>query len=1390
MTRARRGMAAKAAAISLVAVLTLQLAIPAAASEHGDVRSDREALEELFAATGGDGWSRNDLWGSGAPLGQWHGVTTDSDGRVVRLELASNGLSGELPETIGQLTRLQRLDLGDNGIHGEIPRAIGDLTSLRVLDLQNNRLYRQIPAEIGDLSKLWLLDVKHNALWGRNPAELWQLENLRVLDVRGNRMSGPLPPELGNMTQLSRLVLSDNLFWGEIPAEIGRLGSLEWLDISNNSFSGAIPADIGDAASLTWLDASNNSLSGQMPAEMGELSRLTTLDLRGNELSGPIPAELGDLDELEYLVISENRLSGEIPADVGRLAELRDLRLEHNQLAGAIPPELGDLDELRYLRLEDNQLAGQIPPEIGQLARLKELRLERNQLTGAIPSQIGELGKLQILNLGDNQLSGTIPAALAEAERLAELRLDRNLLTGRIPSAMGALTKLKYLDLSDNVLYGEIPYALWDLTELRELRLNDNELSGPLKTAVANLTKLTEIDLSNNRLSGEIPVTITRLATLRNLQMANNLLTGSIPASIGKLGRLESLDLSRNSLTGTLPAGLARLSNLRHLVLHDNQLSGEIPAALAELDSLANLDLSRNGLTGHIPPELGGMDSLERISLSFNDLDGPIPAEFGDLANLRILFLRYNRLSGEIPTELGRLSSLTRLNLWHNELTGPIPAELGNLVKLARLDLDDNQLTGEIPAEIGNLVELTEMWLRGNELTGSIPAELGNLTKLRRLYLDGNQLTGPIPPEFSGLASLRRLWLQGNRLTGDIPTGLGTLADLEQVMLGGTNTLSGCIPAEWRYAEFLADDLGSLGLDFCLDAATAMTRAIVDDLRRNADEFSYELGTRGGALTLATISEPLTLNLALSNDAGSSNVLGYLFEGLTETSWLNDEVEPLLAESWERSDDGLRWVFHLRQDVMWHDGTPFTAHDVDFTFNRITYNDDFNASSRATFEFRYLNDDGAWETSQMKVKALDDHTVEFVLPQPFAPFLRSMGTSIYPKHILEGPIEAGTFTEFWDIDTDPSEIIGTGPFTIGEYTPGERIVFERNADYWQTDADGQQLPYLDKVVHIVVPDLASELALFRDGTADFHGVLGEEYALLEPLAEAENFTLHRRGPGFGTTFLTFNQNPGTNDAGEPFVDPTKLYWFTNVKFRQAVAHTLDKATMIDSIQHGLGYQQWSSVSPAAGDFHHPDVRRYPHDIDKANDLLDDLGWIDTDGDGIREDDLGNPISFTLVTNDGNAVRQAVTEIIRDGMAEVGLDVTYEAIEFRDLVRQLTTTYGWEAMVIGFTGGPDPYSGIGLWHSSQALHLWHPFQDEPATGWEAEIDRLYIEASRELDHDQRVQLYREAQAIAATHVPLIFTTLSERLGAVRNVFGNTTPTLYGYWDIRYLYRTDL
>ncbi|MCY3646700.1 MAG: ABC transporter substrate-binding protein [Chloroflexi bacterium] len=564
----------------------------------------------------------------------------------------------------------------------------------------------------------------------------------------------------------------------------------------------------------------------------------------------------------------------------------------------------------------------------------------------------------------------------------------------------------------------------------------------------------------------------------------------------------------------------------------------------------------------------------------------------------------------------------------------------------------------------------------------------------------------------------------------------------------------------------------------------------VSQLQAGAAAFEYGIGRHGGTLTVATIAEPLTFNLAIANDASSSGVLSYLFEGLTEISWLTNEVEPLLAESWEASDDGLSWTFRLREDVRWHDGTPFTAHDVEFTFNQIIYNDDIPASARPTFTFRFLDEEGAWTQAPMTVELIDTYTVRFVLPVPFAPFLRAMGMAIYPSHILEPAVRDGTFVETWDIETDPREIIGTGPFTIDLYEPGTQVVLTRNPDYWLTDDAGESLPYLDSIVQVIVPDLEAELESFLTGESDVYGVPGREFSTLQPLEFEDNFTIHRRGPGFGTTFLVFNMNPGSDpETGEPFLPPEKLRWFRTTAFRQAVSHAIDRDRIIDEVYHGLGYPQWSSISPAAGNFHNPEVRRYPHDTGEANRILDELGWVDQDGDGFREDSDGNPITFTIATNDGNTVRSEVLVRIHENLQAIGIRAEYELRDFGDLVGQLTATFDWEAIVIGLTGGPEPHNGIGVWHSSELLHMWHPNQSVPSTEWEAEIDRLYIEGSQELDRELRYEYYHRAQALAAENAPLIYTVLGERLTAVRNLFGNTTPTLYGLWDIRYLYLLD-
>ena len=187
-----------------------------------DVAEDRDALLALYNATGGANWTNNDNWNTNAPIGQWHGVTTDSDGRVTHMTLKDNGLSGQLPAQLGNLDQLEELHLTQNQLSGHIPSALGDLSSLRDLRIALNELSGAIPSSLGGLA------------------------NLETLILPANQLSGEIPSTLGNLTTLTMLWLSGNRLEGAIPAALGNLNNLEKLLLRNNQFTGCIPAALQD----------------------------------------------------------------------------------------------------------------------------------------------------------------------------------------------------------------------------------------------------------------------------------------------------------------------------------------------------------------------------------------------------------------------------------------------------------------------------------------------------------------------------------------------------------------------------------------------------------------------------------------------------------------------------------------------------------------------------------------------------------------------------------------------------------------------------------------------------------------------------------------------------------------------------------------------------------------------------------------------------------------------------------------------------------------------------------------------------------------------------------------------------------------------------------------
>ena len=336
---------------------------------------DRAALEALYNATNGPGWTNRTNWLTGARLPEWFGVTTDGD-RVTALDLSGNGLSGSIPPALGNLTALQRLHLGSRQ----------DVTS-------GQRFY--------------------NALSGFIPAELARLTDLRLLSLGDNQLTGAIPPELARLVNLQELVLENNVLSGSIPAELARLANLESLALDRNALSGPIPQEIGQLTNLRGLSLHANALSGSLPPGLAQLTRLERMSLGANALSGPIPPALAQLVNLQWLLLANNALTGPIPAELGQLTNLEGLSLAGNELTGPFEP-LGNLTNLRLLWLWELGLTGPIPAWLADLSSLDTLHLGRNALSGPIPAWLGNLSDLRHLYLFENPVTGLVPPSLTQ----------------------------------------------------------------------------------------------------------------------------------------------------------------------------------------------------------------------------------------------------------------------------------------------------------------------------------------------------------------------------------------------------------------------------------------------------------------------------------------------------------------------------------------------------------------------------------------------------------------------------------------------------------------------------------------------------------------------------------------------------------------------------------------------------------------------------------------------------------------------------------------------------------------------------------------------------------------------------------------------------------------
>ena len=543
------------------------------------VAADRETLIALYRSANGDNWIINSNWLSDAPLNTWYGVTIDDSGRVTKLELGYNGLSGAIPSEIGTLGHLERLFLHGNALRGEIPSELGTLVNLTNLSLSENQLHGTIPQELGNLTNLDMAYLSGNRLGRCLPAS-WQDIETNDFDELGLVSCNASLPSLTAVTDEDALIALYRGTDGDY-----------WIDNSN------------------WLSyAPLNTWYGVTTDEDGRVIRL---DLRENGLWGTIPSELGNLTKLQGLSLADNQLDGTIPSELGNLINLEWLTLDSNQLCGTIPPELGNLINLEVLYLDSNQLQGTVPPELNNLTNLSEWGLSGNQLSGCVPSAWWSEGWSDWEN--DWEILG-LPYCAAPSSPLTVAAL-----AAFYRSANGENWTHKDNWLSDaplNTWYGVTTDKSGRVTGLE---LPYNGLSGTLAPELGTLGHLERLLLHGNTLRGAIPPELGNLSRLTRLSLWNNRLDGIIPSELGKLTNLEWLYLDSNQLRGTVPPELGNLTNLAVLWLDSNQLHGKIPPELGNLTNLLGLSLSRNQLSGCVPAAWRNVveSDLEEIGLPY-----------------------------------------------------------------------------------------------------------------------------------------------------------------------------------------------------------------------------------------------------------------------------------------------------------------------------------------------------------------------------------------------------------------------------------------------------------------------------------------------------------------------------------------------------------------------------------------------------------------------------------------------------------------------------------------------------------------------------------------------------------------------------------------------------
>ncbi len=471
----------------------------------------------------------------------------------------------------------------------------------------------------------------------------------------------------------------------------------------------------------------------------------------------------------------------------------------------------------------------------------------------------------------------------------------------------------------------------------------------------------------------------------------------------------------------------------------------------------------------------------------------------------------------------------------------------------------------------------------------------------------------------------------------------------------------------------------------------------------------------GDTIIEGSIGDASNLLPVLASDASSSEIAGLIYNGLVRYD-KDLRLEGELAESWEVSADNLVITFHLRPGVKWHDGAPFSAEDVLFTYQ--TYIDPAVPTAYAE---NYKQVD--------KVEVLDPLTLRVSYKKPLARALVSWAVGIMPKHLLAGQ----------DVTKSPLSRapVGTGPYKFVEWLPGEKIVLEANPDYFE----GR--PWLNRVVYRIIPDESTMFLELKAGGLDMMGLTPLQYARQTDSADFSRRFNKYRYLSFAYTYLGYN---------------LKRPMFKDQRVRQALAFAINKQEIIDGVLLGLGQEATGPYKPGTWPYNAA-VKRYPYDPARAKELLAEAGWGDSDGDGVLDKE-GQPFAFTIVTNQGNDQRTKSGEIIQRRFREIGVDVKLRVIEWASFLKEFINPGNFDATILGWTIPIDP-DGYNVWHSSKT----GPGELNFVGFKNAEVDELLEKGRRTLDQAQRKVYYDRFQEILAEEQPYTFLYVPDALPVV-------------------------